>query len=111
MFSLELEISGVAVQSIHQNSEKWWLLWGLLSENNFEAVLANFCCYDDGAKAFEAVQKIATDQRVSYMLLVCYNLLNSQIITINQHQWKTVGYKDTSDAAKKTAEIAQKKEQ
>ena len=26
MFSLELEISGVAVQSIHQNSEKWQLL-------------------------------------------------------------------------------------
>ena len=25
-FSLEREISGVAVQSIHQNSEKWWLL-------------------------------------------------------------------------------------
>ena len=23
MFSLELEISGMAVQSIHQNSEKW----------------------------------------------------------------------------------------
>ena len=26
MFLLELEISGVAVQSIHQNSEKWQLL-------------------------------------------------------------------------------------
>ena len=26
IFSLELEISGVAVQRIHQNSEKWWLL-------------------------------------------------------------------------------------
>ena len=28
IFSLELEISGVAVQSIHQNSEKWGLLLG-----------------------------------------------------------------------------------
>ena len=28
IFSLELEISGVAVQSIHQNSEKWRLLLG-----------------------------------------------------------------------------------
>ena len=27
-FLLELEISGVAVQSIHQNSEKWQLLLG-----------------------------------------------------------------------------------
>ena len=26
IFSLELEISGVAVQSMHQNSEKWRLL-------------------------------------------------------------------------------------
>ena len=30
----------------------------LLSENEFEAVLANFCCYDYGANASEAGQKI-----------------------------------------------------
>ena len=35
----------------------------LLSENDFEAVLATFCCYDHGAKASEVVQKIATDQK------------------------------------------------
>ena len=59
----------------------------LLSENDFEAVLATFCCYDHGAKASEAVQKIATDQkRVLKMLHVCYNLLNSQ----NQYQSITV---------------------
>ena len=34
----------------------------LLSENDFEAVLVNFCCYDYGANAFEAVQKINTIQ-------------------------------------------------
>ena len=33
----------------------------LLSENDFEAVLATFCCYDYCANASEAVQKIATD--------------------------------------------------
>ena len=32
----------------------------LLSENDFEAVLANFCCYDYGANVSEAVQKIST---------------------------------------------------
>ena len=58
-FSLELEISGVAVQSIHQCSKKWQLL-PLLSKNDFEAFLASFCCYDQGAKASEKVQKIAT---------------------------------------------------
>ena len=32
----------------------------LLSENNFEAVLVNFCCYEYGANASEAVQKTST---------------------------------------------------
>ena len=59
IFSVELKISGVAVQSINQNGEKLSLLCGMLSENGFEAVLATFCCYDHGAKASEAVQKIA----------------------------------------------------
>ena len=63
IFSLEFEISGVAVQRIHQNSEKWRLYEELLSENDFEALLTTFCCYGYGSKASEAVQKIATDQK------------------------------------------------
>ena len=51
-------MSEVAVQSIHGDFCK-----ELLSKNNFEAVLATFCCYDHGAKASEEVQKIATDQK------------------------------------------------
>ena len=35
----------------------------LFSENGFEAVLATFCCYDYGANASEAFQKIVTDQK------------------------------------------------
>ena len=35
----------------------------LFSENDFEALLATFCCYDHGDKASETVQKIATDQK------------------------------------------------
>ena len=31
----------------------------LLSENDFEAVLVNFCCYECGANASEAVQRIS----------------------------------------------------
>ena len=34
-----------------------------LNENDFEAVSATFCCYEHGAKAFEAVQKIPKDQK------------------------------------------------
>ena len=30
------------------------------NENDFVAVLANFCCYDYGGNASEAVQKIST---------------------------------------------------
>ena len=47
----------------------------LLNENNFEAVLATFYCYDYGANAFEAVQKIATDLKdyckCSSSVIVC----------------------------------------
>ena len=32
----------------------------LLSKNDFEAVLVNFCCYEYGTNASEAVQKIST---------------------------------------------------
>ena len=31
----------------------------LLRENDFEAVLVNFCCYEYGANVSEAVQKIS----------------------------------------------------
>ena len=55
IFSLELEISGLAVKRIHQNSENGGFCEALLSENDFEPVLATFCCYDYGAKASEAV--------------------------------------------------------
>ena len=71
IFSLELEISGVAVQRIHQNNEKWWLCEELLSENNFEAVLATFCHHDYGANTSEEVSKIVTDQKDYYKCSSC----------------------------------------
>ena len=43
----------------------------LLSENDFEAVLAHFCCYDYGVNASEAVRKIATDQEDFHKLSLC----------------------------------------
>ena len=63
---LELEIFGVAVQRIHQNSKNGSFCEELLNESDFEAVLANFCCYDYGANASEAVQKISTRTLESY---------------------------------------------
>ena len=35
----------------------------LRSDNDYEAVIATFCCYDHGVKVSEVVQKIATDQK------------------------------------------------
>ena len=34
-----------------------------LSKNDFEAVLATFCCYEYGVNASEAAQKMAADQK------------------------------------------------
>ena len=48
------------MQKIHKNSQNGGLREELLSENDFEAVLVNFCCYEYGANASEAVQKIST---------------------------------------------------
>ena len=48
----------------------------LLSENDIEAALVTFCCYNHGAKASEAVQKIATDQKehrkCSSCVIICW---------------------------------------
>ena len=75
IFSLELETFGEAIQTIHQNSEKGGFCEELLSENDFETVVAIFCRYDHGSKASEAVQKIATDQKgyhkCSSCVIVC----------------------------------------
>ena len=58
----------------------------LLNENDFEAVWATFCCYDHGAKAFEAVQKITTDQKkyrkCSSCVIICYPKYTHQSIIV-----------------------------
>ena len=60
IFLLEREISGKPVQKIHQTAKNVSFCEKLYSENDFEAVLANVCCYDYGTNASEAVQKINT---------------------------------------------------
>ena len=59
-----------------------------LVKNDFEAVLAFFCCCDYDVNASEAVQKIA--KRLSQMLLACYSLLNSQNISTNNSEKRLV---------------------
>ena len=61
-FLPQLEISMVAVKRILEHNEKW-LVSIFHSGNDFQAVLALFCCYDYGVNASEAVEKIAADQK------------------------------------------------
>ena len=85
----------------------------MLSENDFEAVLTTFCCYDKGTKGSEAVQKIATDQKEHRKCSSCVKIcwIAKIYLAINQQQWKVVGYTDTFGVVKKATEDAQKKEQ
>ena len=72
IFSLWFKISSAAVQRIYQNKEKnGGFCDEVLSENDFEVVLANFCCYDYGANASESVQKIATYQKNYHKFSSC----------------------------------------
>ena len=72
IFSLELEILEAYIKTAKNSGS----CDELLSENDFEAVLATFCCYDYGANASEAVPKIATDQKddhkCSSCVIVCW---------------------------------------
>ena len=54
----ELKISRVAVQKIHKNGENGSFSEELLSESDFEAVLASFCCCDYGAKAWKQFRRL-----------------------------------------------------
>ena len=49
-----------SIQKIHQNSKNGGFCEELLSENDFEAALVNFCCYEYSANASKAFQKIST---------------------------------------------------
>ena len=61
----------MAVQSIHQNSKNGNFCEELLLKDDIEAVLATFCCYNHGAEASEAAQKITTDQKEYRKCLLC----------------------------------------
>ena len=75
MFSLEVEIFGLATQRIYQNSGKWWNCEELLSENDCQSVLATLWCYDYDANTSEAVRNVAKDEKdyhnCSSCVIVC----------------------------------------
>ena len=50
----------MAVQRVLEAENNGTFCGELLSENDFESALVNFCCYDCGTNASDAVQKIST---------------------------------------------------
>ena len=84
MFLLELEIFGVAVHKIHQNSEKWWLLWGIALWKWLRDCLSHFLLLWLWCQRFWGISEESyRSKRLSQMLLTCYSLLNRQKISIN----------------------------
>ena len=54
---------GWPYREYYKNAKNSGFCKEMLSEIDYEAVLATFSCYDYGVSASEAVQKIATDQK------------------------------------------------
>ena len=75
-FRLNLKCPGWPYRAYIKTAKNGHFCEELLSENDFEAVLATLCCYDHGAKASKGVQKIAIDQeeycKCSSCVIICW---------------------------------------
>ena len=91
-FRLNLKYLGCLYRQYIKTAKNGGFCEELVSENDFEAVLATFYCHDYGANASETVQKIATDQKdyhiCSSCVTVCWITKIYQSITVK----KKVGY-------------------
>ena len=85
-FCLSLKYLGLPYGAYIKTAKNSNFCEELLIENDFEALLATFCCYDHVAKPSEAVQKIATDQEeysksslyvIIYWITKIYLLVNN----------------------------------
>ena len=91
-FSLELKISGVAVQKTHRSSKKLWLYEELLSEIYFEAVLTTSVAMTMVPTLLRQFRKSLQIKRLSQIVFVCYSLLKSQNISVNNSEKRFVTY-------------------
>ena len=111
-FRLNLKYIGWAYRVYIKTAKNCDFCGELAGENDFETVLGTFCCYDHGAKASEAVQKIATDQKEHYKrsscVIICW--IAKIYLSINNSKKRLVP-KTPPTQAKKASEAAQKKEQ
>ena len=93
IFSLELQISRVAVQRIHQNSKKWWLLWGIARWKWLWGYFSYFLLSWLWCQRFWGnSEDCYRSKRLLQMLLVSDSLLNRQNISINSSEIGLVTY-------------------
>ena len=90
-FRLNLKYLGWPHRAYIKTAKNGYFCDELLRENwDLEAVLATFCCYDHGAKTSEAVQKIATDQKVcrkcSLCVIICW-IAKMYLLINNSEKW------------------------
>ena len=84
---------GVAVQSIHQNSEKWWFCWGIALWKWLWGCFSQFLLLWLWCQRFwGSSEDCWRPKRLSKMLLVYYSLLSSQDISINNSEERLVIY-------------------
>ena len=62
-FRLNLKYLGWSYRAYIKTAKNGGICEELLSENDFQTVVAISCWYDHGAKASEAVQKIPSDKK------------------------------------------------
>ena len=74
----------ISIQKIHQNSKNGDFCEELLSENDFEAVLVNFCCYEYGANA-ETVQNISTRTLLAGVMPTHTKAVNFKATPMEKH--------------------------
>ena len=83
-FRLNLKFLGWPYRAYIKTEKNGGFCEELLSEIDFEAVLATFCCHYLLILTSEALQKIAADQKDYHRCSSFVTLLNSQNIPINQ---------------------------
>ena len=71
-----------------------------LCRDNFDAVSAVSRFYNDDVNLYQAVRKIATDEKDQHKCYLCVSSLHSHIISITLER-KDLVYQDTSSVAKK----------
>ena len=88
IFSLELEISGVAVQSIHQNCEKWCLFRFLSLCTHMASTLRGRGSGGGGGCKAKMIcyRKYGGDGLVSVLGLHCYFFIKKWVCVIARHQ-------------------------